>query len=90
MIVISDTSPILYLLLINHLDLLPQLYGQVIIPEIVRNELVDPGAPVELQQWIANPPAWLQVQPVTNMPHATLYNLNPDEQAAYWHSRYFR
>ena len=41
MIVISDTSPILYLLLINQLDLLPQMYGQVIIPEIVRDELAE-------------------------------------------------
>ncbi len=82
MIVISDTSPILYLLLINHLDLLPQLYGQVIIPKIVRDELRDPGAPVELQQWIANPPEWLRVQPVTSTPNVILHNLNPGEQAA--------
>jgi predicted nucleic acid-binding protein len=82
MIVICDTSPILYLLLINHLDLLPQLYGQVIIPKIVRDELVNPGAPVELQQWITNPPGWLIVQPVTSTPDATLSKLNPGEQAA--------
>lgn len=82
MIVISDTSPILYLLLINHLDLLPQLYGQVIIPEMVRDELADPGTPVELQQWINHPPEWLIVQPVTRTPDATLSNLNPGEQAA--------
>jgi hypothetical protein len=31
MIVVSDTSPILYLLLINQINLLPQLSGQVII-----------------------------------------------------------
>ena len=55
MIVISDTSAILYLLLINQLDVLPQLYGQVIIPEIVRDELADPWAPVELQEWINHP-----------------------------------
>ncbi|GET40759.1 MULTISPECIES: DUF3368 domain-containing protein [Microseira] len=82
MIVISDTSPILYLLLINQLDLLPQMYAQVIIPEIVRDELADPGAPIQLQQWIANAPEWLIVQPVTSTPDATLSNLNPGEQAA--------
>lgn len=82
MIVISDTSSILYLLLINQLDLLPQMYGQVIIPEIVRDELADPGAPIQLQQWIANAPEWLIVQPVISTPDATLSNLNPGEQAA--------
>ena len=56
------------------------MYGQVIIPEIVRDELRDPGAPIELQQWIANPPEWLQIQSVTSTPN--LNNLNPGEQAA--------
>lgn len=82
MIVISDTSAILYLLLINQLDILPQLYGQVIIPDIVRDELLDPGAPIELQQWISNPPEWLRVQQVTRIPDASLSKLNPGEQAA--------
>jgi len=36
MIVVSDTSPICYLLLIGEIELLPQLYGQVIIPRIVQ------------------------------------------------------
>ena len=37
--VIADTSPIQYLYQINLLDLLPQLYGSVIIPQAVANEL---------------------------------------------------
>ena len=40
MIVVSDTSPICYLVLIEAIDLLPQLYGQVIIPQAVLLELV--------------------------------------------------
>ena len=41
MIVVSDTSPICYLLLIGEIELLPQLYSQVIIPRIVGQELLD-------------------------------------------------
>lgn len=52
MIVVSDTSPILYLLLIGQLDLLPQLYSQVIIPDVVRDEMLASGAPEQLQQWM--------------------------------------
>jgi predicted nucleic acid-binding protein len=37
MLVGSDTSPILYLLLIHQLDLLPCLYQSIIIPEIKAN-----------------------------------------------------
>ena len=37
MIIISDTSPINYLILIGQIDLLPQLFEQIIIPEAVYN-----------------------------------------------------
>jgi predicted nucleic acid-binding protein len=39
MIVVSDTSPIAVLLKIGRVDLLQQLYGEVLIPEAVRDEL---------------------------------------------------
>lgn len=39
MIVVSDTSPISALFLINRLELLPILYGQVVIPPAVKREL---------------------------------------------------
>jgi predicted nucleic acid-binding protein len=32
MIVIADTTPLNYLVLIDHSDLLPRLYGRVLIP----------------------------------------------------------
>ncbi len=49
MIIVSDTSPIINLAQINLLSLLPKLYGQIIIPQAVYNEIVingekDPGA----------------------------------------------
>jgi predicted nucleic acid-binding protein len=81
MIVVADTSPINYLLLISQIDLLPRLFQQIIIPDVVRDEMLDPNAPPVLQQWIANPPSWLTVQsvPVTD---TTLNILDPGEQAA--------
>ena len=81
MIVVSNTSPILYLLLIGQLDLLPQLYSQAIIPDVVQDEMLALGAPERLQQWIANPPSWLTVQ-TTNTVDETLTALDPGEQAA--------
>jgi predicted nucleic acid-binding protein len=41
MIIVSDTSPICYLLLIGEIELLPQLYGQVLIPQAVQQELAN-------------------------------------------------
>jgi len=39
LIVVSDTSPILNLARVRRLDILPSLYGQVLIPSAVFNEL---------------------------------------------------
>ncbi len=71
MIVVSDTSPICYLLLIGEINVLPQLYSQVLIPEIVQLELMDTRSPDIVQTWIQTPPTWLVIQPVN-----TLYDEN--------------
>jgi len=44
MIIISDTSPIINLAVIGQLNLLPKLYGRVIIPQAVYEEIVIEGA----------------------------------------------
>jgi predicted nucleic acid-binding protein len=65
-IVISDTSPINNLAAINHLHLLNQLYGTVLIPEAVYRELTDPNFPVagttEVQTF-----DWIQTCGVSNL-----------------------
>lgn len=43
MIVVADTSPINYLILIEAADILRNLYGNVVIPEAVVQELLDVG-----------------------------------------------
>lgn len=65
MIVISDTSPITNLAAVGLLDLLHQLYGKVIIPEGVYQEMVNlnyivPGA-LEVQNF-----SWIQTLAVNN------------------------
>lgn len=40
---VSNTSPIFYLSTIGHLDLLRQLYGEIVIPTTVFNEITDVG-----------------------------------------------
>lgn len=43
MIVVSNTSPIFYLSTIGQLDLLRQLYNEILIPTAVFNEIVNVG-----------------------------------------------
>ncbi len=65
MIVVSDTSPINNLAAINQLHLLHQLYGTVLIPEAVYQELTDPDFPVagatEVQTF-----NWIQTRAVSD------------------------
>ncbi|MGB0564826.1 MAG: DUF3368 domain-containing protein [Spirulinaceae cyanobacterium] len=81
MIVVADTSPINYLLLIGQLELLPRLFEQIILPDAVCAEMQNPYAPPALRHWIANPPDWVTVQQVTET-DVTLAELGEGEKAA--------
>jgi len=50
MIVVSDTSPLTALLTIGEVELLPQLFAEVFIPEAVRKELLRNHS--ELPNWL--------------------------------------
>ncbi|MGO9516100.1 MAG: hypothetical protein ACLPND_03555 [Candidatus Korobacteraceae bacterium] len=63
MIVIADTTPLNYLILIGAVDVLQPLYARVIVPQAVVRELEGAGAPTVVRTWIAQPPDWLEVRP---------------------------
>ncbi len=83
-VVIADTGPIHYLILIGQVALLPALFTRVIIPEAVRNEMLDPKTPIAVRQWITAPPEWFQVLPDPAVPiqDLTLDELDDGERAA--------
>ena len=58
MIVVADSGPLHYLILLEHADLLRRFYNQVVVPEAVANELLIAGAPAVVREWIAAPPSW--------------------------------
>lgn len=65
MIVVADTSPILYLVLIDKIGLLQTLYGKVMVPDAVAAELLAPASPAAVRTWISNSPEWIQVRSTT-------------------------
>jgi len=67
MIVIADTSPVNYLILIGEIELLPQLYGRVIIPTMVLEELGAETAPAVVREWVLAPPDWLESRSSVNV-----------------------
>ncbi|MEX2318136.1 MAG: hypothetical protein WD669_13340 [Pirellulales bacterium] len=65
MIVVSDTSPLNYLVLINAIDVLPKLFGEVHVPTQVMVELKRSRSPVPVRGWASSPPQWLLVSTPT-------------------------
>lgn len=63
MIIVSDTTPISELAKVKHLDLLPQIFGKVVIPQGVFNELQKGTHPVA---FIVQNLTWLEVVTVNN------------------------
>ena len=57
MIVVSDTSPLNYLVLIERVHVLPTLFGRVVAPVAVIAELGHPATPTVVRAWAADPPA---------------------------------
>lgn len=45
MIVVADASPLHYLILIEQISVLPTIYGQVMVPSVVCEELQRPQTP---------------------------------------------
>ena len=68
MIVVADSGPLHYLILLEHIELLRRFYGQVLVPEPVASELAAAGAQAVVREWITKPPTWVDVRPVTPMP----------------------
>lgn len=70
MIVVSDTSPIINLAVIGQLNLLHRLYGTVVVPQAVYEEIVVEGVgqagAVEVKQ-----ASWVEVKQITNRPLVT-------------------
>jgi predicted nucleic acid-binding protein len=82
LIVVADTSPLSYLLLIECIDILPSLFGRVHIPEAVRGELSSPRAPAPLRAWIEEPPLWLRIHNVASGDTPALNQLHVGEREA--------
>jgi predicted nucleic acid-binding protein len=84
-LVIADTGPVNYLILIGQIDLLSALFEKVILPATVRNELTSFKAPSSVRQWIAARPIWIEVHetpPLNQTEDPALKGIDAGEKAA--------
>jgi predicted nucleic acid-binding protein len=79
-LVIADTGPINYLILIGHIDILPALFDHVILPAAVRDELT--AGPALVRDWIAHSPSWIEVRQAIPFHEASLEALDAGEEDA--------
>lgn len=61
-LVIADTGPLNYLILIGCVDLLPSLFETVLLPVAVSVELQAADAPAKVREWMASPPSWVEIK----------------------------
>jgi predicted nucleic acid-binding protein len=83
-LVIADTGPLNYLILIGYIGLLPDLFEKVILPTAVQRELASSKAPVLVQDWIADLPLWAEVReaPFSQVEDPSLNGIDAGERAA--------
>lgn len=79
-VVVADTTPLNYLIIINRVEILASLFDEVMIPEAVMDELRHPKAPMVVSQWLQNLPAWFKISPVKHLDESV--NLGKGENEA--------
>jgi predicted nucleic acid-binding protein len=65
MIVVSDRTPLRHLIAIGEAELLPKLYGTVIVPGAVWAELQAEATPLTVKTWLGLRPTALRYVPRT-------------------------
>lgn len=83
-LVVADTGPLNYLVLIEAIDVLPKLFERIFVLAAVHDELAHADAPGAVRVWIAHLPAWLEVRPNPGRSgnDATETDLDEGERAA--------
>ena len=62
MIIVSDSSPLHYLIAIGKVEVLRALFGSIVVPGVVVSELTHAKAPEAVRGWMLKPPDWLTVR----------------------------
>jgi predicted nucleic acid-binding protein len=82
MIVVADTSPLNYLALLGHIEILPKIYAEVVVPQTVLDELQDSDAPEEVRALFSVPLSWLQICTLAFQQDPMMERLDRGEQDA--------
>jgi predicted nucleic acid-binding protein len=80
--IVADTSVIHYAVLIGIVEVIFDLYGQILIPSAVHVELTDVGAPIGLRYWLERNLDRVEIRSVLVPDDPFLRNLDEGEMEA--------
>jgi predicted nucleic acid-binding protein len=81
-LVVSDSGPLHYLVLCDAIQVVPKLYGQLVIPSAVARELAHPHTPPVVRDWIQTPPPWTRIATPAQTDPATHLGIGEREAMA--------
>ena len=83
MIVVADSGPLHYLILLDHVGLLQRFHARVAVPDAVAAGFASRSAPAVVRAWIEHPPWWVEVLSVALEALAAVTDvLDPGERSA--------
>jgi predicted nucleic acid-binding protein len=82
MIIISDTTPLRYLIEIEAAHILETLYGKITIPQKVFDELQGTNTPPKVMAWIQARPIWIEVKQADTSLFTPQRNIQDGEREA--------
>ena len=80
MLVIADASPVIVLVNTGYVEVLPRLFGRVIVPPEVMDELGRPNRPAAVREFMSRRPDWMEVRAPAAA--SSIANLHAGETAA--------
>ena len=81
-VIVADTGPINYLILIGCIDILPKLFEKVVLPSAVQSELMAASTPPAVRIWMEHPPEWLEIYHIGHLEPVALEGLDEGEASA--------
>ena len=81
-VVVADTGPLQYLILIDAVEVLSKLFSVILISDVVQAELGHVRTPQKVRQWLAQRPIWLDVRAADPSSDLPFSQLGPGERSA--------
>jgi predicted nucleic acid-binding protein len=78
--VVTNSTPLRYLVFLGYETILRDLFTHLLVPPAVLNELQHAKTPARVRTWMASPPPWLEIRRPVLRPDVALGHLGAGER----------